>query len=177
MWYKESKKKYTSAIVAIWFDKNDIDSLKLKHNISKSEFTNDEEFHITLMYLGELSDIKKDRGVIEKCIESISSEIETFSIKLGGIAQFFNDDKKKPLVLTINSVELENLRNKVKQSMSSIGIHEPDGSPAFVPHMTLGFVENFNNLNDISMKSYEMKVKGIHISWGGNLKEFKFKTK
>ena len=129
------------------------------------------------MYLGELSDIKNDRSVIEKCIENISSEIESFSIKLGGVAQFFNDKDKKPLVFTINSVELENLRNRVKQSMSSIGINEPEGSPAFVPHMTLGFVEDFNNLNDISLKSYEMKVRGMHISWGGNLKEFKFKTK
>lgn len=177
MWYKESKKKYTSAIVAIWFDKSDIDSLKLTHNISASESTKDEEFHITLMYLGELSDIKKDRRLIEKCLENISSNVKSFPINLGGVAQFFNNEKKKPLVFTINSVELEDLRNQVKQAMASIGINEPDGSPAFVPHMTLGFVEDFNNLNDISLKSYAMKVKGMHISWGGDLKEFKFKTK
>ncbi len=55
MWYKFSKKKYDSAIVALCFKPKDISTLKIKHNLSKDEIVPKDEYHVTMMYLGKVN--------------------------------------------------------------------------------------------------------------------------
>ena len=51
---------------------------------------------------------------------------------------------------------------------------EPEGSPSFIPHMTLGFTEPSEDLNSIELKNDELLVEGLCFSWGGELKHFNF---
>jgi len=174
MWYKFSKKKYDSAIVALCFSSKDISSLKIKHNLSKEEIVPKDEYHVTMMYLGKLTDLKKDKAFIEKTLEKLAQKHKPFELKLGGITKFFTEKDKNPFVFTVNAPEVEILRNEILDCMDKLNIKEPEDSPSFVPHMTLAYSEPFD-VNEIELKNDILKVKGIYLSWGGDLKLFKFK--
>jgi 2'-5' RNA ligase len=167
-------KKYDSAIVALWFKPSSIKSLKIKHNLPKKDITDPKEFHVTMMYLGDLVDIKKDKAVIEKALQILVNKYENFEITLGGVAKFFTNEDKDPIVFTINSPEIEKLRNEIVSVMESIGIKEnkPFG---FIPHLTLAFTDS-ENIGDISLENDTLEVSGLCLSWGGNLKHFDFKA-
>lgn len=175
MWYRFCKKKYSTAIVALCFKPESIKRLKIKHDLPKKDIVGLDEYHVTMMYLGELSDLKKDRATIEKSLLTLAQKYTSFKLTIGGVAKFFTDGDKAPYVFTVNAPEIESLRKDVVASMNSIGIEEPEGSPDFIPHMTLGFTEPKENLNSISLKNDELDVEGIHLSWGGDPKLFKFK--
>lgn len=173
MWYKKSK-KYNTAIVALWFKPKDIKNIKIDHNFKKREVTENKDFHITLMYLGELKDIEDKKSSIEDILENISQKYKDFTINIGGVAKFFSD-KETPIVFTINSVEIEKIRFDLLQGMNSIGIKD-SATFGFVPHMTLAFTEDADiDLKDIDITNNELPVTGVCLSWGGNLKHFKFK--
>jgi len=172
MWYKLAKKKYDSAIVALWFKPASIKSLKIKHNLPKQDVTDSKEFHVTMMYIGDLVDIKKDKPVIEKALQTLADSYKDFEITLGGVATFFTEDKKRPIVLTVNSPEIEKLRNDLVSTMGAIGIVE-DKDFGFVPHLTLAFTES-DDLSKISLQNDTLEVSGLCLSWGGDLKHFDF---
>ncbi len=173
MWYRFSKKKYDSAIVALCFSPKEISSLKIKHNLSKKEIVPKDEYHVTMMYLGELKNLKKDKSHIEKALEKLAEKHKPFDLKLGGITKFFSDKDKNPFVFTVNAPEVEVLRNAILDCMDKLNIIEPEDSPSFIPHMTLAYSEPFD-VNDIELTNDTLKVKGIYLSWGGDLKLFKF---
>ena len=171
MWYKLAK-KYDSAIVALWFKPSSIKKLKIKHNLPKQDITDPKEFHVTMMYIGDLVDIKKDKPVIEKALQTLADSYKDFEITLGGVAKFFTDQDKKPIVFTVNSSEIEKLRNDLVETMGAIGITE-DKDFGFVPHMTLAFTDS-GNMEDISLQNDTLEVSGLCLSWGGDLKHFDF---
>ena len=172
MWYKIAKKKYDSAIVALWFKPSSIKSLKIKHNLPKQDVTNPDEFHVTMMYIGDLKDIKKDRAVIEKTLSILAKSYKDFDITIGGVAKFFTDKEKSPIVLTVNSKEVEKLRDDLIATMGAIGIVE-DKDFGFTPHMTLAFTDE-SDFSDISLGKDKLEVSGLCLSWGGDLKHFDF---
>jgi 2'-5' RNA ligase len=172
MWYKLAKQKYDSAIVALWFKPSSIKALKIKHNLPKKDITDPKEFHITMMYIGDLVDIKKDRAVIDKAVQTLAKSYKNFEITLGGVAKFFTYKDKNPIVFTANSPEIEKLRNDLVSTMGAIGIVE-DKDFGFVPHLTLAFTES-DDLSDISLVNDKLEVEGLCLSWGGDLKHFNF---
>jgi hypothetical protein len=171
MWYKLAK-KYDSAIVALWFKPSSIKKLKIKHNLLRQDITDSKEFHVTMMYIGDLVDINEDKPVIEKALQTLADSYKDFEITLGGVAKFFTDQDKKPIVFTVNSSEIEKLRNDLVEIMAAIGITE-DKDFGFVPHMTLAFTDS-ENLEDISLQNDKLEVSGLCLSWGGELKHFSF---
>jgi 2'-5' RNA ligase len=177
MWYRFSKKKYDSAIVALWLSPDDVKKIKINHkNIDweeKDTPSEKDEFHITLMYLGDLVDIKKDRDTIEKLIENICADFKFVEITLGGIVKFYVKSELSPVAFTINSPQIESLRTKLLESMGKIGIKEPEGSPSFVPHMTLGYAREDFDTNSVDVKNDTIKINDLALSWGGEIKRFK----
>lgn len=169
MWYKFCK-KYDTAIAALWFDKKDIDKIKLDCNWDKfKEKTADGEFHVTLMYLGKISDIKSKKKSISDIAESICDKYKGLELTVGGVAKFFSGELN-PIVLTINSNEIETLRLDFINSMNALGIEEPSDSPGFIPHLTLGYTNN--NIN-IDIENNLIKPKYLAISWGGDLIKYR----
>lgn len=163
--------------MALWFKKKDIKDLEIDHPLQSKEKSPDDEFHVTMMYLGDLKDISQHKADIEKTLKEIASNQKPFEIEIGGITQFFSEKDKKPLVFSINSRAIEPLRFELLETMKNIGIEEPESSPPFTPHMTVGFSEKDKlKFNDFSTQEDSLKVESIHLSWGGDLKEFKFKS-
>lgn len=170
MWYKFCK-QYDTAIAAIWFDKKDIDRIKIKCNWKYfKEKTQSDEFHLTLMYLGDLSDIKDKKDIISKITKTLSEKYKSLELTIGGVARFFSDDAS-PVVLTVNEPKVEKLRGDLLTAMDSIGIVEPEDSPSFLPHVTLGYSDDID-LNKIDVKNNTIKPKYLAVSWGGDLIKF-----
>lgn len=176
MWYKFSKKKYDTAIVALCFKPKDIKGLKIKHKLTKKDLTKSDEFHVTLMYLGDIEDIKTKKFSIEKALKKLATQYSVFNLTVGGVAKFFVDGDKNPYVFTVNSPEIEPLRQDILSYMENIGISEPSDTKPFIPHMTLGFFDDSNNLNSIEIEETELEVKDIVLSWGGEIISFALKN-
>ena len=67
MWYVFAKKKFDTAIAALWLSPDDVKSLGVEANWTKKcEQTIDDEYHITMMYLGSLDQIEGKKDKIEK---------------------------------------------------------------------------------------------------------------
>lgn len=175
MWYKFSKKKYDTAIVALWFKSKDIKGLKIKHKLTKKDLTKTDEFHVTLMYLGDLSDIKIKKFSIEKALRKLSTQYNVFNLTVGGVAKFFVEGDKNPYVFTVNSPEIEPLRQDILKAMNDVGVEEPADTKPFIPHMTLGFCDTDDDIDSVSVGEDQLEVDGLCLSWGGEIQYFKFK--
>jgi 2'-5' RNA ligase len=175
VWYKFSKKKYDTAIVALCFKPKDIKGLKIKHKLTKKDLTKSDEFHVTLMYLGDIEDIKTKKFSIEKALKKLATQYSVFNLTVGGVAKFFVDGDKNPYVFTVNSPEIEPLRQDILSYMENIGISEPSDTKPFIPHMTLGFCDSDDDIDSVSVGKDQLEVDSVCLSWGGDIQYFKFK--
>lgn len=168
MWYKLAKKKFDTAIVALWLKPEDVKSLGIKKlTWSGGEKSKNDEFHVTMIYLGELSKI--NRAKIRQKIKKICKEMKPFEVKLGGICRFNNGAENLPIVFPVNASEIEKLRADLVSEMKEIGIEEEDRGLGFFPHMTLGYAPEDFDLNAVAYKNDTILIDRITISWGGYL--------
>lgn len=175
MWWKICKKKYTSAIVALWFDPQQIKKLNIKHDFKKEYVVDNQSYHITLMYLGDLSDIGSSKKLIENIVKNIADNFSKFKVEIGGVAKFFKQDNNSPCVFIMNAFEIEPLRLRIMNAMNSIGVYEPNNAESFIPHMTLGYLPDEEDLQSISLSHHTLDVQALTLSWGGDLKHFQLK--
>lgn len=173
MWYVFAKKKFDTAIAALWLSPKDVNALGIEANWTKNcEPCKNDEYHVTMMYLGSLDQIEGKKDLIEKSFKDISKQFKPFTIELGGVTKFFSDKENQPLVSTINAPEIEELRRVLVDTFNKLDIHEREDGPSFVPHMTLGYICEDFDLNSVKINKREVKIKSLVLSWGGDLKYF-----
>lgn len=115
----------------------------------KGNFTNKNNIHLTLSFLGEVNNDKVD--VLKKIIDSIDvSKINTIDII--GI-----DVLKDMIILNVNkSVELDNIYNDLVNKLSSNNFNI-DKRPYF-PHVTLVREKNKDYKKELNIKSKFTKI-------------------
>ena len=115
----------------------------------KGNFTNKNNIHLTLSFLGEVNNDKVD--VLKKIIDSIDvSKINTIDIT--GI-----DVLKDMIILNVNkSVELDNIYNDLVNKLSSNNFNI-DKRPYF-PHVTLVREKNKDYKKELNIKSKFTKI-------------------
>lgn len=115
----------------------------------KGNFTNKNNIHLTLSFLGEVNNDKVD--VLKKIIDSIDvSKINTIDIT--GI-----DVLKDMIILNVNkSVELDNIYNDLVNKLSNNNFNI-DKRPYF-PHVTLVREKNKDYKKELNIKSKFTKI-------------------
>jgi 2'-5' RNA ligase len=126
------------------------------------------------MYLGDIEDIKTKKFSIEKALKKLATQYSVFNLTVGGVAKFFTEGDKKPYVFTVNSPEIEPLRQDILQAMNNIGIEEPLDTKPFIPHMTLGFCDSNDDIDSVTIDEDQLECGGLVLSWGGELINFSF---
>ncbi|SCA62435.1 RNA 2',3'-cyclic phosphodiesterase [Chlamydiales bacterium SCGC AG-110-M15] len=105
----------------------------LCYGIPETNWILEEKFHITLRYLGELSDhLRLD---LQESLHEI--EMKKFSIKLKGLGHF---SKKHGGVIWVgieNDENLQNLRKKTDRLLSGNNI--PKDRASYIPHASIGY--------------------------------------
>lgn len=133
-----------------------INKLKEKLNDVPIKWVESNNLHITLNFIGEISETKIDQ--IQKIIDSIIKYFNPFIFNLEGV-DFF-EKNKSPRVLFINikkTKEIESLSNLFNNAFIELGIQKKMKHK--VPHLTLGRIKYFKNknlFNDI-ISDYENK--------------------
>lgn len=94
--------------------------------------------HVTLLYIGEVDDIKDD--ILDAALRILIPRIEG---KFGGVGRFSGSEASKGLdvfYLSVDSPLLFSIRSRLIKELALWGI-TPDNSHGFVPHMTVKFLE------------------------------------
>jgi RNA 2',3'-cyclic 3'-phosphodiesterase len=125
--------------IAIDFDKNiktyfEHIKIKLENYCIKGRFTNIENFHITLIFIGELeeSDVPK----VLKTMEDAVSVYDTFNLTLDKLGSFNKGNANILWIGTIYNDKLVEIHKKLCFSLKHEGM--PFDEKPLKPHITLG---------------------------------------
>lgn len=106
----------------------------IKEYISKGNFTSQENFHLTLNFLGEVTPNQID--ILKEAINSVAINLQPFTLKLDRLGQFCRGNTHILWVGTNKSTKLEAIFNSLKNTLESYGfLMEKRG---LNPHITLG---------------------------------------
>ncbi|OPJ55835.1 RNA 2',3'-cyclic phosphodiesterase [Alkalithermobacter paradoxus] len=112
----------------------------IKQYSSRGSFTNKENFHITIKFIGEVNE--KQLEDIKCGMDEIS--VDTFILETGRIGYFQRKDKKIIWVGVNGEIhKLNNLFKKVETIMESKGFRKEDRP--YSPHITIGREVVLNN--------------------------------
>ncbi len=109
----------------------------LKSSDGNIKWVEDENFHITMRFLGEIT--SSTAAAVTEGIQDIASGTKSFGISLQGIGAF--PSFRRPKVLwtgvTAGREELKKVHGKVDSLIKTLGF---EGNERFVPHVTIGRV-------------------------------------
>jgi RNA 2',3'-cyclic 3'-phosphodiesterase len=119
-----------------------LEFLKREFISSRISWVKPENMHLTLAFLGEISD--QDIRETEEILEEASSKFSRIDFEIKGFGTFGNSQNPGVLWLGLNfTATLEKLKLKLDEDLKTIG-YMPDDRP-FQPHLTLGRIKFFNS--------------------------------
>lgn len=127
----------------------------------KGNFTRKENFHLTLVFLGEVDSAKV--GKIEECIKNI--DILPFTIELGEIGRFSRKNGDIYWISIKKSNELNKIYEKLAKNLKEIGFVLED--KPYIPHLTIGRkvqIKKEFQLNKFSNDRINIMIKVDRIS-------------
>ena len=122
------------------------------------------EMHVTIIHLGDDVPISQLAKVMEAC-HTVTSKISPFVMTVDSIDSFEpGDNGGVPVILPVQSQELHELEQKLKQEFDSAGISYSNKYPEFKPHVTLSYVPGMKAVGPlpapISWGAFEMMIYG-----------------
>jgi len=137
----------------------------IRRNNIKATFSNPNQLHITLKFLGEIQDTLIDE--IKNALSKI--HFNRFSIRFEGIDAFPSILRPRVIFIDVeHSRELETLYKAVDKSLSFLRIRE---DKRFHPHVTIARIKSIFGWN----KSLVDELKSIDINSTEEIIEFKLK--
>lgn len=132
-----------------------VQELLKKRVSSKSvKWVEKENFHLTLVFLGEVS--QKGVELIQKSLREVKAPC--FFLSLSNLGFFPNP--KRPRVLWVGvEGEIGKLNCLYREIVLSLKKHEIDFEQKFYPHITIGRVRHGHNVNFELNKKIEQKLK------------------
>ena len=122
-------------------------------------WTKPEQIHLTLKFLGDLD----EQGVpeVSRAIESAVSQINPFDIVLGACGRFPEDRPARIVWVGFNkgAAQLSSLERAVSAAVTPLGF-APEKRP-FVPHLTIGRVDDGGNIKNLSRVISEIQVSPL----------------
>ncbi|HHU42942.1 MAG: RNA 2',3'-cyclic phosphodiesterase [Bacillota bacterium] len=148
--------------IAVDFDNKTKDKLfeaqsKLKEISLKGRFAPRDNFHLTLVFIGE---VQKER--IEDAI-SVMKGIETkpFEITLEGMGSFKNGKRNVFWLRVKNNIELESLQKRLYDSLAERGFELQKRK--FAPHITLARDVTNKDSREIFFAPFSYRVSSISL--------------
>lgn len=110
--------------------------LKRRGGSDAVKWSQKEELHLTLCFLGELRIDQLSN--VQRSIDGISSQYPAMNLGLGGLAGFPNATQPKVLVVHVvgDTEALVRLQSELERTVAPFTIHREN--KAFSPHVTLG---------------------------------------
>jgi 2'-5' RNA ligase len=125
-----------------------------------------DEAHVTLLYLGDSSEIEGLKTRIYAGSLSAVEWQEGIPARLTGLARFNGDEGgRNPLVLLVDSPLLPGFRERVFSGIAQRGI--PDNQRhGFIPHITLGYIPIAVPTPQIEVPQAKIVFDSFVVAWG-----------
>lgn len=177
MWYQNivTAEKHTSVIVALWLPNDKSKKLALK----KTDVENPESaesLHITMLYIGKADALKDKRELIEAALEAMSNQYPAIKGKVQGVGCFSGNDETKPFYASYDSAELSEIRQKLVETMESLGI-ELDKTHGFVPHITLAYIGANDDFPNVDVPDLAIDFDKFTLAWAGKQTHYSLSKK
>jgi 2'-5' RNA ligase len=168
MWYRTIiAKKYTSVIVALWLKDKDASKIALSDNdIDSGSCEPKDNFHITLLYVGDAEALKDKKEMIQTAVETFAKKHKPITGVVGGVGCFNGDEKGKPFYASFDSPDLNEVVQSLTSMMESLDI-ELDKTHGFTPHITLAYLDSDSALPNIDFANHKVTFDSITLAWAG----------
>ena len=121
-----------------------------------------EKFHITMKFLGNVPDMKRE--AIQTALDIIAAEMEPFPVILGGLGVFPNTRKPRVIWIGVRSGgnSLKKLYSNIEESLVTIGFSRE--KRRFSAHITVGRIKHPRFLDLPKTPAYEHRFRARCIS-------------
>ena len=141
----------------------DWQQLKHKLGTEKVRWVPSENFHITLRFLGSISEEQEKQ--VQNCILQACNNQPAFSFELGNFSYFKRRGKPVVVFVDLQKIEeLTELATQINESLKNVGF---EAIQKFRPHLTLGrikhlkdesvFFEVMNNFKETHVQHIDVK--------------------
>jgi len=158
---ENSNKKLIRCFIALEISREAINNIEeiqkliKKKNLFYGKFTEPENLHLTLKFLGEIEENKIEE--VKKALAKI--KFKQFEVKLGEVGVFINK-YNSILWLKLNGQEIWNLQKEIDNKLKNIlSIEE-----RFMSHITIARMKKINNKTEFLDYVKNIKVKKIKFS-------------
>lgn len=118
-------------------------------------FVEKENLHMTLSFLGEISEEKSE--AIKKILSEI--DFQKFPIEIGKVGFFPNEHHIKVIWLEVVSSEIANLKKEIEMQLSKEGFSFTDSE--FIPHLTVARIKGIKAKSKFFEEIEKIKVPKI----------------
>jgi|GEM_PF-6761082 len=135
--------------------KDEIESLGID-----GHYTRDDLLHMTLHYIGELSE--KKLMAVKKSLEEIN--MKSFLVQTQGLKYFGQETRHKLLYIGVNlNRKLDLLHEVIIEKLDAAGIQV--NHQRYIPHITLvrHVKASIEDVIKLKIESLQVNIKGIHI--------------
>ena len=137
--------------------------IEFKHGLESlgldAKFVEDENIHITIRFLGEIS--STTIAQIKEILNSVANNVKTFKLKVGGFGAF--PDILRPRVLWVGIIEgyerLAEIRKFIDSEIRRKGLREvQEDQHEFSPHITIARLRSQRNVDKLRKYFEEFKT-------------------
>lgn len=123
--------------------------------------------HCTVAYLGSVEDLKVTGKELAETVKKLAADVEPIKAKLGGILRFTadNDYHLDPVVLNVDSPNVNELRDTVLRRMRHEHDIEPDDEHGYTPHLTLGYMQHSEPLITNRVEETEVTFDRLRVGY------------
>lgn len=128
------------------------------------------EVHLTLIYLGDVSDFDTDQQrLILGTVTEVAQRHQTIKGRVNSIGRFMepNDDDETPIWLGGDFVGLRELRDDIAQALRDAGIEWEDSFPDFQPHITIGYLPADAETPALTINPFDTEIDNVTVYIGG----------
>lgn len=125
------------------------------------------EYHITILCFDDNWPISKVSKALEATYEIVNKE-KPFYIEVNTIDSFpKRKDKPLPIIARVESKELHDLCDKLREKFDDEGIDYKKDFKEFKPHITLSYDEDLKSFEEVKIDPVTFTVQDI-VLWGGD---------
>ncbi|MBX3056918.1 MAG: phage portal protein [Anaerolineae bacterium] len=165
----------SGVMVALMLPREAAEALQLaaRQALPGVEVTAVNEMHLTLAYLGDVTDLTISPQSIWPVLSRFVSEWGPMTGVINGVG-FFNkvqDDGTVPFYASFDSPRLPEFRQALINALVGAGIAVA-GDHGFVPHITLAYVPASVDLADLEIPREPIVFSAVTLAWAGNRVDF-----
>ena len=125
------------------------------------------DFHITLAYIGKISDPGVDRDKLSTAVRMFASQAVRLVGRIGGLGTFSAEGGKVPLVAFFDCPELPDFRQNLALSLDMAGVPYSK-LHGFIPHITLAYIPADSPAIKVELPPAMLEFSEILCEWGND---------